>query len=129
LEIRARQHEKVNAISPLAISRILPVQKRSNGKGQIRFDIILKKEFLPDGILFLKVAGVYKMNNNTVMEFYRDGDFLFYRTNGQIWGGLSYIGNNTFTGVVNDTEARLELLPQGKATVTFQFIRRRKTEL
>ena len=63
------------------------------------------------------------------MEFYREGDLLFYKTNNQIWGGLSYAGNNTFTGGVNDTEAKFELLPLGKANVQFRFIRRRKTEL
>lgn len=64
-----------------------------------------------------------------MMEFYRDGDLLFYKTNNQIWGGLSYAGNNTFSGGVDDTEAKFELLPQGKARVQFRFIRRRKLEL
>jgi catechol 1,2-dioxygenase len=115
--------------SPLAINRILSARKINNKESEIRFDIVLKKEYLPDDAVFKKVSGVYKMNNNTMMEFYRDGDFLFYKTNGQIWGGLSYSGNNTFTGGVNDTEAKFELLPQDKANVQFRFIRRRKTEL
>lgn len=115
--------------SPLAINRILSTRRIRDKESEIRFDIVLKKQYVPDDAVFQKVSGVYKMNNNSMMEFYRDGDLLFYKINNQIWGGLSYTGNNVFTGGVNDTEARFELLPQGKARVQFQFIRRRKTEL
>lgn len=115
--------------SALTVNRILSVRKISSKESEIRFDIVLKKEYLPDDAIFRKVSGIYKMNNNSMMEFYRDGDLLFYKTNNQILGGLSYAGNNTFTGGVNDTEARFELLPQGKANVQFRFIRRRIIEL
>ena len=115
--------------SPLTVNRILSIRKRSDSASEIKFDIVLKKEYLPGDEVFRKVCGVYKMNNNSMMEFYRDGDLLFYKINNQIWGGLSYAGNNTFVGGVNDTQARFELLPQGKAKVQFHFIRGRKTEL
>lgn len=115
--------------SALTNNRILTTRKINHTESEIRFDIVLKKEYLPDEAVFDKVSGIYKMNNNSMMEFYRDGDFLSYKTNSQIWGSLSYAGNNTFRGGVNDTEARFELLPQGKAHVQFQFIRRRKLEL
>jgi len=115
--------------SPLAINRILSIRKLSHKESEITFNIVLKKEYVPDDAVFRKVSGVYKMNNNSMMEFYRDSDLLFYKTNNQIWGGLSYAGNNTFVGGVNDTEAKFELLPQGKAKVQFKFIRRKKTEL
>ena len=115
--------------SPLAINRILSVRKRNSGESEIQFDIVLKKEYLADDGLYQKVSGVYKMNNNAMMEFYREGDFLFYKTNGQIWGGLHYSGNNTFKGGVEDTEAKFELLPKGKTKVLFRFIRRRTLEL
>lgn len=115
--------------SPLAVNRILSIRKRNGTESEINFDIVLKKEYLPDEAIFQKVSGVYKMNNNVMMEFYREGDLLFYKTNNQIWGGLSYAGNNTFIGGVNDTEAKFELLPQGRANVQFHFLRRRKIEL
>lgn len=115
--------------SALAVNRILSIRRRSDSASEIKFDIVLKKEYLPGDEVFRKVCGVYKMNNNSMMEFYRDGDLLFYKINSQIWGGLSYAGNNIFAGGVNDTQARFELLPQGKAKVQFHFIRRRKTEL
>ena len=115
--------------SPLAIKRILQIHKKENNESEIRFDIILKKEYLPDHALFHKVAGIYKMNNNSMMEFYRNGDLLFYKTNNQIWGGLSYAGNNTFTGGVNDTEATFEILSEGNTKVQFRFSRRREIRL
>lgn len=115
--------------SALSVNRILPLRQTRANESEIRFDIVLKKEYVPDEAAFHKIAGVYKMNNNSMMEFYREGDFLFYKMNHQIWGGLSYIGNNTFAGGVNDSEAKFELLPGDKVNVRFRFIRRRKLEL
>ncbi|QHT65804.1 hypothetical protein GXP67_03550 [Rhodocytophaga rosea] len=69
------------------------------------------------------------MNDGSMMEFYKEGNLLFYKTNNQIWGGLAYSGNNTFIGGVNDTEAIFELLPQGKANLRFRFSRRRELKL
>lgn len=113
--------------SDLAINRILEVKKADGNKNAVQFDIILSKEYLPDDNVFHKISGIYKMNDGSNMEFYRDGDLLFYKTNGQIWGGLSYVGNNSFGGKENDTEARFELLPQGGAKVWFRFSRRKET--
>ncbi|HEX8330886.1 MAG TPA: hypothetical protein VF629_25365 [Hymenobacter sp.] len=114
---------------PLAVNRILSLKKLQHNESEIRFDVVLKQQYLPDDRLFHDVSGIYKMSNDTVMEFYRNGDLLFYKTDHQIWGALSYAGNNTFVGGANDTEARFELQPQGQATVRFRFIRRRKLEL
>ncbi|HTL07846.1 MAG TPA: hypothetical protein VL307_06300 [Chitinophagaceae bacterium] len=112
--------------SPLAAARILPVEKRGENEYHIQFDLLLQKEYLPAASVFNSVSGVYKMSDGSMMEFYRNNDLLFYKTNGQIWGGLGYAGNNTFTGGVNDTEARFELLAGGQVKLHFQFIRRRK---
>jgi len=115
--------------SELSINRILSIKKLNPSESEIKFDIVLKKEYVPDVNIFHKVGGIYKMSDNSMMEFYRDGDFLFYKTNNQIWGGLSYIGNNTFVGGVNDTEANFELFSQGEAKLKFRFSRRRETKL
>ena len=115
--------------SELAVNRILTLTRKKDNESEIRFDIILKKEYNANEAVFQKVSGIYKMSNQTMMEFYRDGDLLFYKTNNQIWGGLSYAGNNTFIGGVNDTEATFELRPHGEAKVKFRFIRRRTLEL
>ena len=115
--------------SALALNRILSVTKNKDNQSEIKFDIVLKKEYLPDDAVFHKVSGVYTMSDNSNMEFYRDGDLLFYKVNDQIWGGLSYAGNSTFKGGVNDTMATFELLPQGHAKVQFSFTRRREIKL
>jgi hypothetical protein len=115
--------------SELSVNRILSINKLRDRESEIKFDIVLKKEYVPDDNIFHKVSGIYKMSDMSTMEFYRDGDFLFYKTNNQIWGGLSYRGNNAFIGGVNDTEAKFELLPQGEAKVQFRFSRRKETKL
>jgi catechol 1,2-dioxygenase len=115
--------------SQLSINRILTVKKNRNKKSEIRFDISLKKEYLPEGNVYHKIAGIYKMDDGTKMEFYRDGDLLFYKINNQIWGGLAYSGNNTFGSKENDTEARFELQTKGGAKVWFRFSRRKETRL
>jgi protocatechuate 3,4-dioxygenase beta subunit len=115
--------------SGLAINRILKVKKVDETKNAVQFDIVLSKEYLPDDNVFRQVSGIYKMNDGSMMEFYRNGDMLFYKTNGQIWGGLSYVGNNSFGGTENDTEARFQLLSRGEAKVWFRFSRRRETKL
>ncbi|MBC7934191.1 MAG: hypothetical protein H7Y86_02360 [Rhizobacter sp.] len=113
----------------LAINRILTIKKVNDKKSEIRFDVILRKEYLPESSVYNKVSGVYKMDNGTMMEFYRDGDLLFYKTNNQIWGGLSYSGNNTFGAKESDTEARFELQIKAGAKVWFRFSRRKETTL
>ncbi|RZK05109.1 MAG: hypothetical protein EOO46_16095 [Flavobacterium sp.] len=115
--------------SELSINRVLSLNRKKEKESEIKFDVVLKKQDVPNSELFRKVSGIYKMSNDTMMEFYRDGDLLFYKTNNQIWGALSYGGNNTFIGGVNDTEAKFELLAQDNAKVQFRFIRRRRLEL
>jgi protocatechuate 3,4-dioxygenase beta subunit len=115
--------------SPLSVNRILPLTKIRDNESELRFDVVLGKQYRPDDAVFHKVSGIYKMSDNSMMEFYRDGDLLFYKRNNQISGGLSYRDANTFIGGVNDTEAAFELAAQGNATVRFRFSRRRETRL
>ena len=115
--------------SSLSLNRILSLKKRRDDESELKFDIVLKKEYIPDSSIFQKVAGTYKMSDKSIMEFYRDGDFLFWKWNGEVRGGLSYSGNNTFIGGVNDTEVKFELQPKGNANVRFRLERRRKVSL
>lgn len=115
--------------SGLAINRILTVKRNRDKKAEIQFDVRLRKEYLPEDIAYQRVSGIYKMNNGTMMEFYRSGDLLFYKTNGQIWGGLAYFSNNTFGRKEEDTEARFELQTGNGAKVWFRFSRRKETKL
>lgn len=115
--------------SPLAINRILAVTQREGHESDLRFDVVLRKEYRPSDAVFHHVSGVYKMSDNSMMEFYREGDLLFYKRNNQIMGGLSYRDANSFSGGVNDTEATFALEPLGRASVRFRFSRRRETKL
>lgn len=115
--------------SLLSVNRIFPLTKVKDNQSELRFDVILGKEYLPDDSVFHNVSGIYKMSDNSMMEFYREGDLLFYKRNNQISGGLSYRDANTFVGGANDTEATFDLQPQGNATVRFRFSRRRETRL
>ena len=115
--------------SALSVNRILSVKKIKEKEYKINFNIILQKEYVPDDSVFHKVAGVYKMNDNSTMEFYREGDLLFWKWNHVLRGGLSYKGTNSFIGGVNDTEANFEVQPKGNAKVFFRFSRRKQVVL
>lgn len=96
--------------SPNAINRILKIARNNRNEEAVQFDIVMAKEFKPDDSVFEKLIGVYKMNDKSVMEFYRKGDLLFLKWNGQIREGLSYKGNNTFAGGIRDiTSANFQL--------------------
>jgi protocatechuate 3,4-dioxygenase beta subunit len=89
--------------SPKAVNRILPIQTNGKNEEAVRFDVVMAKEFKPDDSVFEKVSGVYQMSNNALREYYREGDSLFSKTNGQIASVLMYKGNNEFesaTGTV-----------------------------
>ncbi len=113
--------------SNAAIDRVLTLRMGDDRNDEIRFDIELKDEYVPADEVFRKLSGIYKMSDGSMMEFYRDGDLLFYKTNNQIWGGLVYKGSNVFEG--RNTEARFEILSRGAAKVWFRFSRRRETKL
>jgi catechol 1,2-dioxygenase len=108
--------------SPEAVNRIMTVVKNKQDEQQISFDIIMKKEFKPDKAVFEKICGVYTMNDNSMMEFYRDGDLLFMKWNGQIREGLWYKGINEFSGGIDNRTAKFDLQPDGKVKVAVRFI-------
>ncbi|MBO9152531.1 hypothetical protein ACFOTA_09970 [Chitinophaga sp. GCM10012297] len=67
-------------------------------------------------------------SDNSVIEFYPDGDLLFMKWNGQIREALWYKGNNEFAGGVDNRTAKFNLQPGGKVKVTFQFFTAMKKE-
>ena len=100
----------IASASPNAIHRILKITRNSRNEESIHFDIVMTKEFKPDTSVFEKLSGVYEMNDKSAMEFYRKGDLLFIKWNSQIREGLSYKGNNTFLGGVDNlTTANFQL--------------------
>lgn len=112
----------IASASPNAIRRILKISRNSKNEEAVRFDIVMAKEFKPADIVFEKLAGVYKMNDKSMMEFYRKDDFLFLKWNSQIREGLSYKGNNTFAGgIANNTTANFQLQPNSDVKVKVHF--------
>jgi hypothetical protein len=111
----------MGSMSPRAVKRILKISRNNKNEEAVHFDIVMAKEFKPDNTVFEKLAGVYKMNDNSFMEFYKKQDLLFLKWNSQIREGLSYKGNNTFSGGAHLTVANFQLLTNGDVKVKLHF--------
>ena len=110
------------ASAPTAVNRILRIGKNDRNEKELKFDIVLAKELKPTDELFKKLTGVYKMNDRSLMEFYREGDLLFVKWNGQIIEALSYKGGNEFSGgVASTTTAKFEPSSDQKVTAAVHF--------
>lgn len=110
------------ASAPTAMNRILSISKNNRNEKELRFDIVLAKEVKPTNQVFDDLTGIYKMNDKSMIEFYREGDLMFMRWNGQIREALSYKGNNEFSGGINNmTKAKFEITSDQKVKVTLQF--------
>ena len=104
----------MGSMSPHAVKRVLKIVTNGKGEEGVQFDIVMAKEFRPDNSVYEKLCGVYKMSDGSMMEFTRKGDFLMLKWNSQIMEGLSYKGNNSFSGgAENSTVANFELLANG----------------
>lgn len=112
----------MGSMSPQAVKRILKITMNNANEEAIQFDIVMAKEFKPDKTVFDKLSGVYKMSDNSSMEFYKKDDLLIMKWNGQIWEGLSYKGNNTFSGGAgNSAEVKFQLLAKGEVKATIHL--------
>lgn len=105
-----------SSASPKAINRILPVQRDRNNEEVVHFDVVMAREFRPDDGVFEKLSGVYEMSDKTLTEFYREGDSLFGKRNGQIMFVLFYKGNNEFESATGHV-VRFELQSDGNVKV------------
>jgi protocatechuate 3,4-dioxygenase beta subunit len=106
--------------SPEAINRILKIKENSKKEEMVEFNVIMQKEFKPGPEVYQKLAGIYQMNDKSLMEFYKSGDMLFVKWNGQIIEGLSYKGNNTFASG-SDVKATFEILSGGSVKVKIEY--------
>ena len=110
--------------SPQAKSRILSIAKRSETEDELRFDIVLQKEFRLDDVAMKRLSGIYAMSDKSLVEFYHVGDILYLKWNGQIREALTYQGKNEFvSGGHGRTTARFELRPTGEFHVKLNFFR------
>jgi protocatechuate 3,4-dioxygenase beta subunit len=109
--------EDISAKDPSALNRILELTTNDKKEKLIKFDIFLRDEYVLDAAAFKKIEGLYEMKNNSMAEFYRQGDQLFAKLNGQIMEAMDYKGNNTFGGAIDYIQAKFEILSNGGAKV------------
>ena len=60
------------------------------------------------------------MENDTKAEFYRKGDLLFVKWNGQIGDALYYTGNNSFENG-SDGKVQFEIQERGAVNLNFYY--------
>ena len=101
------------ASSPRAINRTLEIVKNDKGESEVTFDIVMSKEFPLDDKVYNRITGLYKMEDESNIEFIKSDDLLFLKRNGHLLEGLRYIGNNTFEGGVGYPKVSFELLEKG----------------
>jgi len=99
--------------SPQAVNRILSI-KHSGRENKVQFDIVMSKEFALDDAAFNKIAGIYNMDDKSMIEFYKNDDLLFAKINGQIMEALYYRGNNNFISALDLMKVQFELKENGE---------------
>lgn len=107
---------------PKSLNRILDMSKNEKNEKVVKFDVYLKEAYVLEAAAFKKIAGLYEMNDKSMTEFYRDGDQLFAKINGQIMEALDYTGNNSFLGGLAQTKAQFELLSNGGTKVKVSYL-------
>lgn len=113
--------EDLGSNNPKALNRILDLSKNEKNEKVIKFDVHLTGVYALEPSAFEKIVGLYQMSDNSMCEFYKDGDLLFAKINGQIMESLDYKGNNTFQGGAEYVTAKFEWLSNGKARVKVTF--------
>lgn len=108
------------ASSPNAVNRILNIVQNSSGQNTVTFDVVMSKEFPLDEKVYSRITGLYKMNDDIIVEFIKNDDLLFMKWNGQLRASFRYTGNNTFEGGIGFSKVNFELLANGgtKTVVT-----------
>lgn len=97
--------------SPDAVNRVLSIKENGKKEKMVEFNVVMQKEFKPAPEVYKKLSGIYQMEDKSLMEFYKEGDMLFVKLNGQIIEGFQYKGNNTFG--TKYTDAIFELQKEG----------------
>jgi protocatechuate 3,4-dioxygenase beta subunit len=110
--------------SPGAKSRILNIEKRTDGQDDLRFDVVMQKEFRLDPSAIRRISGIYAMTDQSLMEFYQVGDLLYMKWNGQIREALIYKGKNEFVSGGNArTSANFQVDENGDVHVKVKYFR------
>jgi protocatechuate 3,4-dioxygenase beta subunit len=105
----------ISAKDPSALNRVLDMTKNAKNEIVVKFDVYLKEEYMLEASAFKKIVGLYEMSDKSMIEFYKDGDQLFAKINGQIMEAMDYKGDNSFAGGIEYVKAKFELLSGGGA--------------
>lgn len=111
-----------SAADPHSLNRILDISLNEKKERTVIFNIYLKEEYVLENAAFQKITGLYEMQDKSLIQFYRDGDQLFLKINGQIMEALDYTGNNRFLGGLAQTKAQFELLSNGSTHVKVSYM-------
>ena len=107
----------ISAKDPSALNRVLDMSKNAKNEIVVKFDVYLKEEYVLETAAFKKIEGLYEMSDKSMIEFYKDGDQLFAKVNGQIMEAMDYKGDNSFAGGIDYIKAKFELLANGVTKV------------
>lgn len=112
----------MSSSDPRSLHRILEISKNAANEKTVKFDVILKDTYQLDRTAFNKITGLYEMSDKSMAEFYKDGNELFVKINGQIMEAMEYKGNNSFDGGLDQINARFEFPEAYKVTVKITYI-------
>lgn len=114
--------EDISAKDASSLNRILDMTRNAKNEKVVKFDVHLKDEYVLEASAFKKIEGLYDMSDKSLIEFYRSGDQLFAKVNGQIMEAMDYKGDNSFAGGIDYIKAKFELFDKGitkvKVTIT-----------
>jgi protocatechuate 3,4-dioxygenase beta subunit len=105
---------------PASSGRILMVTKNEKNEDILHFDIVMSKEFPLGNAAFEKIVGIYDFGKGNLGEFYKKGDLLFSKVNGQISDAWRYTGNNSFEDGMG-SKLQFEFLADGGAKVKVDY--------
>ncbi len=111
-----------SAGDPRSLNRILESSTNSKNEKVVKFDIVLKDEYVLDAAAFKKITGLYRLNDKSQMEFYKQGDQLFAKINGQIMEAMDYKGNNSFEGGLGRVKTAFEFPAGGSVKVKVTYM-------
>jgi protocatechuate 3,4-dioxygenase beta subunit len=108
------------ASAPQTVNRILDIATNKAGQSEVVFNIFMSKEIPLDKKVYEKVTGLFDMGDNNTVEFIKNDDLLFMKSNGQLRAALKYIGNNTIEAGIGYPKATFELQKDGTVKVVIQ---------
>ena len=110
-----------SASDPRSLNRILESSTNSANEKLVKFDIVLRDEYVLEASAYKKITGLYQMDDKSMAEFYHQGDQLFAKVNGQIMEAMDYKGNNSFEGGLGMVKAKFEIEKDGAVKVTVSY--------